>query len=373
MPETARVLSFPVRRLPQRRSPAEALRSAAAYLELEPAGRTHEIKRETLTDVDVLLAMCSLVKDLLEVSPKLACEEASSVYQWIKLNADSLGLFDEREYVLGESARLAGWASKFIGKYDEAERWLNRADAAFRNTVNPAPVLANVAFGRLALKFEMKQFAEVEELLPSLVGTFARLGMAVEVAKCRFMQARLLQELGRINDAYQVLAELRNTEALAKDRALHGQVLVYIGYYHATAQEYEKAVEAYQAAVPVIQSGNRPFALAELKWALADTYKGQGNNEAAVEAYRAAGQAFRSLGMPKFVAMLHLATAETLLEAGRAREAEWEILAALPIVDEQKMVSEGFAAVMLLQQSVREKRTDLGALRSLRTHLNNRS
>jgi hypothetical protein len=69
------------------------------------------------------------------------------------------------------------------------------------------------------------------------------------------------------------------------------------------------------------------------------------------------------------VALLSLVAAETLLRLSRPREAEWEILAALPTIEEQKMVPEGFAAVALLKESVRRRKTDPNALRELREHL----
>jgi hypothetical protein len=53
----------------------------------------------------------------------------------------------------------------------------------------------------------------------------------------------------------------------------------------------------------------------------------------------------------------------------RDREAEWEILAALPAIDEMKMVPEGFAAIALLRESVARRRTNLPALQELRAHL----
>ena len=61
--------------------------------------------------------------------------------------------------------------------------------------------------------------------------------------------------------------------------------------------------------------------------------------------------------------------AEALLEAGRPREAEWELLAALPTINEQQMVPEGFAAVVLLQESVKQRKTDPKALSELRQYL----
>jgi hypothetical protein len=70
---------------------------------------------------------------------------------------------------------------------------------------------------------------------------------------------------------------------------------------------------------------------------------------------------------------MSLVIAESLLALGRDREAEWEILSALPTIDEEKMVPEGFAAVALLRESVQRRKTDPNALRELREHLQAKS
>ncbi len=54
------------------------------------------------------------------------------------------------------------WAS-----LSEAERWLDRSDAAFRHVVDSASCLSGVAFERLALKFAAGRYEEVLELVPS--------------------------------------------------------------------------------------------------------------------------------------------------------------------------------------------------------------
>ena len=56
---------------------------------------------------------------------------------------------------------------------------------------------------------------------------------------------------------------------------------------------------------------------------------------------------------------------DLLLEAGQDAQAEWEIRAALPIIDEEKMVPEGIAALSLLRESLRRRQIDKQALREL--------
>jgi hypothetical protein len=100
-----------------------------------------------------------------------------------------------------------------------------------------------------------------------------------------------------------------------------------------------------------------------------ETLRLQGNLSPAVEAFREGIRGYAELGMKTYVAYAQVMLAETLLALGRNREAEWEILSALPTIEEQKMVPEGFAAVAILRESASRRQADPNALRELREHL----
>jgi hypothetical protein len=89
------------------------------------------------------------------------------------------------------------------------------------------------------------------------------------------------------------------------------------------------------------------------------------NRTAALDAYRQSLGGAIELGMRGDVAALHLVVADLLLEGGQDAQAEWEIRAALPIIDEEKMVPEGIAALSLLRDSLRHRQIDKQALREL--------
>ena len=94
--------------------------------------------------------------------------EAQSIYSWISARPDGIGFFDERDYFLGESSLLAGCATRLLGDRSEAELWLDRADAAYRHTINPTPNLARVSYIRLTLRYDTRRYREVLELVPSV-------------------------------------------------------------------------------------------------------------------------------------------------------------------------------------------------------------
>jgi tetratricopeptide (TPR) repeat protein len=369
MPETGRILQFPARQTSTSVSPSEALEMAREYLSTAEEGRSEDVKEENLSNCDVLLAICKILRDRMESSPAITVTEASSLYRWAANPLSAVGVFDEREYVLGEAALIAAKGSRFLGKLSDAERWLDRSDAAFRHTVNPAPSLAGIAFERLALRYAAGRYEETLELLPSLKSSFKKLGMDIENAKTQFLEAVTLSAVGRREEHFSLLRELEQAPEVQECPSLHGQVLVHIGMHQAAIGQFETAARTYEQALPIVTRGNRPVALCELKWAIGDAYRAQGSLRRAIESYRVAKNDYQQLGFRAFVTKISLAIAETLLALGRDREAEWEILSALPMIEEEKMVPEGFAAVALLRESVRRRKTDPKALRELREHL----
>src|SRR5262245_29104175 len=208
MPSQGRVLAFPVRQSAKAPSRAEALARAEKYLAIPTEKRTTESEIAHLEDADTLSSICAVLRDRLNVNPGEVFSEAKSLYEWLSVPRRTVGFFDESDYFRGESALLAGSAARLLGSREETERWLDRADACFRHTINPAPMLARVAYARLALKFDMRRYEEVAELVPSLHLTFGKLAMAEDYWKCRFLEAMALKDMGNLDAAVGAFEEI---------------------------------------------------------------------------------------------------------------------------------------------------------------------
>ena len=373
MSDLARVLPFPRRPDSEPIAFTDAMRAAREYLSTAEESRSESFKDEQLSSCDVLLALCKSLREGLEAAPAATAAEATTLYRWVSSRLSLPVVFDEREYLLGEMSLIAAKASRLLGKLIDAEHWLDRSEAAFRHTVNPAPSLTGIAFERLALRFASGRYEETLELLPSLKSSFLKLGMGLDLAKTRFLEAVTLRATGRTGEHLALLRELDRDSAVQGCPALHGQVLVHIGNHEAGSGDFDAASVTYERALPIVLKANRPVALCELKWSIGDAYRGQGSLSRAIEFYRAAKKDYQNLELRGFVTQLSLVIAETLLALTRDREAEWEILSALPTIETEKMVPEGMVAVALLKESVRRRKTDPGALRELREYLKARA
>ena len=148
---TGRVIRFP--RLPLT---SDAGREAAERVLATPFERRYETAETLeLEDPETLLSLCLLLRPKLESSPALVRDEAEFLYRFIEMPRREIGLFDEREYFLGETALLAGTACRQLSRREEAHIWFDRAEAGFRHTINATADLSRLAYQSGAFYFPL--------------------------------------------------------------------------------------------------------------------------------------------------------------------------------------------------------------------------
>jgi tetratricopeptide (TPR) repeat protein len=368
MSETARILRFPERRVAEILSPVEISARAKEYLAFDAEGRSAQ-GSAYLSNADVLIAITRTLRDLRNSQPAMVYEHSVFAYRWLGEDEARGGLFDERDFFMGEFALLAAITSRLLGQRDEAERWIDRADIAFRHTVNPAPSLAQIAYVRLGLAYDRRRYDDILEIVPSVLRSFERLGLAIEVAKTKFLEAKVLKESSRPLEARRKLEDLAASIPESLDRGLLGRVFVELAGSCASDDDIELSLRHYERATQLLCEAKDSAGLAHLQMTVGETLRNAGRVHDATAAFREAVQIYSGLEMIGDVAWARIALADALVRADRPREAEWEILQALPTIEEQKMVPEGFAAVALLRESVKRRKADPNALRELREHL----
>jgi hypothetical protein len=126
-----------------------------------------------------------------------------------------------------------------------------------------------------------------------------------------------------------------------------------------------KMLEALEKAIPVLTVLNDRVGLAKVRWGIGNVLRRQGQTFAAIETFRVCRKEFESLGMVADVAAMRLVVADLLLDSGEEQEATQELLAAVPIIEDIKMVPERQAALALLRESLRQQKINRQALRDL--------
>lgn len=356
-----RVLPFPHRLI----SPGDVEKAAALILETPMGERTVRIPASKLEEPEVLLALCLRIQGMLDSMPAIARDEAEFLYRFVRVPERPVGLFDEREYFLGELALLAGTACRQLSRRDEARLWFDRSEAGFRHTLNAVADLARLAYQRLALRMEERHLDAVLELVPSLIQSFDKCGLPEEALKARFLEGLAWMEGERIGEAIQAFRDIAaDAERLGSEKLL-ASAYGNLTHLYGMMGDAQGAMECSRLAIPVLRRLNDRVALAKLQWGLATLLRETNQILPAVDAYRSAQKEFEEIGMRADVAALHLVVADLLLELGQDAGAIESVLQALPVIGELQMVSEGMAALQLLRESLRDKRIDREALREL--------
>ncbi len=358
---SGRILPFRGRPL----SSEAGLKAAERVLATPLDERAPKARSLHLDDPETLLALCGTLRSRMMTSPGSVLDEAEFLYRFIETPRREIGLFDERDYFLGETALIAGGACRYLSRREEAWIWFERAEAGFRHTMNAPGELSRLAYQRLAERFEERQLDLVLELLPSLVESFKKLGMIEDALKCRFLEGAAHTEKDEPAQAIAVFNQIcTDAEEGGYDRLL-AESYVNLVHAHGMLGEREPAIEASRRAIPILRRLDDRISLAKTQWGLGILLREGGHSHEAIDAYRKAQEEFEAIGMRADIAALNLVVADLLIDEGRNVEALREISEALPVISELNMAPEGMAALTLVRESVRRQEVNRQALREL--------
>ncbi len=288
-----------------------------------------------------------------EADPQRVADGLVPLYGFLEV--ESRDQLDLHQFFRGEAAKLVGAALRSVGGSSEAGEWLDRAEKHIRAGVNRRPGLARVLFQRLALCYTSSRFDVVTRICPRLEAECAELGMDEDRVKCRILWAGALKVKGLLQEALDVIEPVRQSKSQLRP-VLYGWVLLQSGDIQQLLGNYERALMELAEAALLLREGQHYIALADINWIISCIYRANGRLEEAAALLERSRQVHARLGMKWPEAYHRILIAETYLAMGRAREAEAEIRAALPILEEQGMLADAVIAVNLLREAVRQRK-----------------
>ncbi len=173
--------------------------------------------------------------------------------------------------------------------------------------------------------------------------------------KCRILWAGALKLAGLPNDALDVLEPVRHWRSRIRP-ALFGWVLLQSGDIHQNLAQYDQALEEFGEAARLLREGKQYVGLADLNSMISCIYRSQGRFDEALNLLEMSRQDHARLGMTWPEGYHRMLIAETYLAMGRPREAETEIRAALPMLEEHGMLADAVIAVNLLREAIRQRK-----------------
>jgi tetratricopeptide (TPR) repeat protein len=360
---TGRIIPFPWRE--RRLSPEEGWKMAERVLATPVEDRTAKSDELHLDDPELLLAICEVLRSRLETSPAVVRDDAEFFYRFLEKPKRKIGLYDEREYYMGELALTAGTACRWLSHREEARRWFDRAETIFTRAANGLVHVARVGYQRLALALEERHLDDVMELVPLLIESFESMELAEDALKCRFLEGIALREMGKFAESVDLLQGICQQAEELRSVRLVATAANNLAQYCQLLGRLDEAMLYARKALPLFKQLDNRVGFVKLRWSVGNILREQRKLGEAIEAYREALESAREVGLRGDVAALHLVLGDVLLDAGQDRQAEWEIRAALPIIDEERMVPEGFAALGLLRDALLHQQIDRRALREL--------
>jgi tetratricopeptide (TPR) repeat protein len=322
-----------------------------------------------LSNPPICFALWGLLWETRDSEPSKLASKAVELYRSIELAPGLPGAVEEHRLLLGLIALAAAVGERLAGRWSEGAEWLDTAEAMFRETVDPTAHLLKVSLNRLCLQYDSGRYQTVIAGIRPLIASFDSLGMTAEAGRSRIAEANSLKAAGQTTEAFRKFQALRDWLQNRDEGGLLGSAMMNLGELEAKNGRIALAMAHYRGALRLFQEHNSLWMIADLKARVGETLLNVGRTDLGIEAYRESMGDYARLGMKTWVAYIRVRLAEVLLLAGCYREAELEILAALPTIEQQGMMMEGLAAVALLRESVRCCNTDREALRQVRKHL----
>jgi tetratricopeptide (TPR) repeat protein len=192
--------------------------------------------------------------------------------------------------------------------------------------------------------------------------------MVEDRIKWRIVWAASLKVAGRFDEALEVLTPLRESRSEIRP-GLYGWVLLQSGDIHLICGDYSRAIEELIEAARLLREGGQLTGLAEVNATISLAFRSKGMLNEAIRLLENSRQDHEKLGMKWAEAYKRMLIAETLLALGQAREAESEIRAALPVLEEQAMVADAVAAVNILREAIHQQKAGPKLISDIRERL----
>lgn len=211
----------------------------------------------------------------------------------------------------GQAWKQRANAFRMCGKFAEALRDLEDAEAAFLRTTVPDPEIAAVNYICATIFWTQGRLTEARQLLEGSSAIFVRFGDDVRFRSAQLLLSGVLDRQGEHDVAIELLRELLKIIP-SGDTVFRGRALIHLGVFLMQADDPRAESYLQQAHHCLGTAGLRTEALRAL-WNLGRAALRQGHMQAAAHTLEEAYEEAAALGLQVDVAMIALDRAELYL------------------------------------------------------------
>ncbi|HKB70802.1 MAG TPA: tetratricopeptide repeat protein [Thermoanaerobaculia bacterium] len=229
---------------------------------------------------------------------------------------------------------------------------------AVRDALDGAPVpeieLGFWHYVRATALYNSSRPAEALDEIRSARRIYETLEDRDRLARCRQVEAVLVSDLGRPEEAVALYREILEDARLGEDRAVHATLLTNYGVDLVRTGRLEEARRIYGRAEALLKSTGQEGRLMRVRCGLADLARAEGRLEEALDSMIALREGFRALSIPWEEIQFELNIAEVLLELDRAVEAREICRVLRPRIDALGFQREAGRAIAYLAAAEQE-------------------
>jgi tetratricopeptide (TPR) repeat protein len=333
-------------------------------------GRSEELMTRYLSDEAVLLTVLHRFDDHTGGVPADLALECDVLYEWIVSSVADAGQAAELSHYFATAIALTALGAKLgLQHRENVPMWFDRVHEHIGACDGIAPLLAMLEHRRLMDMYLTNASRAALSRIDPLILRFEALGMSLNAVKARFFKAILLKELGHLDRAFMVFAEVEQQTVEHGDLRLQSMAVAYCAQVKGCQGLYSEGFRLAQRAFTIARDSGVAVSVAMVQGTTAELLRDHGDYDAAIRAYSASVATYENNGYSGLAAYTRVLIAETFLLTDRPGEAAEQLLAALPTIESHWLGPEAVAAVGLLRQAIRQQQSDPDALRLLREQL----
>jgi tetratricopeptide (TPR) repeat protein len=254
----------------------------------------------------------------------------------------------------GTAWKAVANAHRYLGRFAEGFKAIDRAEKAYRRLTNPTRHLARVAYVRSLLFWKQQNHAKALEYAKSAAGSSDACGDFEGFVLALNLEGILLLRLGRVQDALDRFDGVRGAAQMLGNLELEARAINNIGNCYADMGDFSNGLQHLSVALQLFSELKLNTEVLRAQWKIGAVALAAGDFEGATRQLTAVNSECAALGLDSDVALIKLDLAEARLMLGDSaavRSLCREIIAFFRAAD---MITGALTAAAFLEENARQ-------------------